>query len=309
MPCNCPNNDYIKSVVNGVVICTRITEQLNVECPSGCTLVMDVSGNAKCNCIDYKPQIIKNTISKVEINSVNFKDVSWTVSFSPVMGSWISFYSFKPNYYINHNNYFQSGLNEPSDANEFGLWSHGLTNKSYNVFYGKKYPFTIEYPVKDDFTDKTIQSVSLFTEAVRYHNEYDYAPSIDLTFNKSVIYNNIHCSGMLNLIPEPNRIFNTKKYPKTNTDGTQDIMIINPDSDKWNYNYFYNRVKSNTANTPFIIKDENQIDLEVNNNAVSFIGKNILARINGNYFLNRLTYDKDSRFKILFKFATSKSEV
>lgn len=309
MSCKCPSG-YIESVVLGTVICTKTTEILEIECPEGGELVIDpITGNAKCNCVEYVDPIIKNTIQKIEINSEHFKDVSFTISYSPVLGSWMSFYSFKPNYYINHNNYFQTGLNNPFDNDEFGLWSHGLTNKSYNVFYGKKYPFTIEYPIKDDFINKTLQTVSLYTEARRYHNEYDFAPKLGLTFNKSIIYNNVDTSGNLNLIPEANRTINSAKYPKTNNNLSQDIIIINQESDKWNYNYFYNRVKSNLANIPIINKDTNQIDLTVNRDAVSFLGKSILERMQGNYFLNRITYDKDSRFNLIFKFATSSSEV
>ena len=127
--------------------------------------------------------------------------------------------------------------------------------------------------------------------------------------NKSIIYNNIVCSGELNIKPEKSRYSNSKNYPKTNTNNTQDIMVLNTDNDKWEYNYFYNRVKNSKNNIPFILKDDNQIDLAVNSEAISFGGKRLLERLNGDYFLNRLTYEKDSRFKMIFKFATNTSEI
>ena len=76
-----------------------------------------------------------------------FKDVSLTVAYSPIMQSWVSFYDFKPNYYISHNDYFQTGMST-IDTQQSGLWSHLLTNKSYQVFYGQRYPWTIEYTLK-----------------------------------------------------------------------------------------------------------------------------------------------------------------
>ena len=310
-----------------------------------------------------------------------FKDVSWTVSYSPILGSWLSFYSFKPNFYINHNSYFQTGINScsipatlycttyyltntsgvtnwsgvacdgnstpisgtftdgqtetlpcmitgslvytnaeikgqldcasPTPPASFGtsLWSHLLTNKSYQVFYGDKYPFTIEYGIKDEYLTKTFYNVHLWVEARRYHNNYDYASDIGITFNKALVYNNIGTSGDLNLIPEANRITNSKKYPKTNANNTQDIMITNSDRFRWSYNYFYNRVKNNTSNTPFLLRDDNQIELFTNPSIVSFKGKPMLERITGNWFLNRITYDKDSRYSLIFKFTSSQSEI
>lgn len=310
MICNCPSEDYIQSIVEGVVVCTRTIVLEGKECPQGCTLVLDqLTGNAYCDCVEEVDPIIKNVLLPVAIDETTFRDVSWTIAFSPIMNSWIGYYSFKPNYYISHNNYFQTGINNPTDETEFGLWSHLLTNKSYGVFYGKKYGFEIEYPIKDDLVGKTLQNVNLFTEVRRYHNNYDFAPDVNLSFNKSIIYNNTHCSGYLNLIPEKNRSYAFNDYPKTNNDGTQDIMLINSDVDKWSYNYFYNRVKSNFNNLPFIEKDENQIQMFLNPNAVSFKGKSFLERIEGNYFLNRLTYDMDSRLSIIFKLSTSSSEI
>lgn len=307
MICNCPSEDYSQVEIEGIVYCVKNIEIPNIECPEGCTLVIDEDDNAHCDCEEQIDPIITNVLVPISPSGAGFKDVSWTISFSPVMGSWLSFYSFKPNYYISHNNYFQTGIN--SQGSEFGLWSHLLTNKSYQVFYGKKYPFEIEYPVKSDYVNKTLQSVALNTEVKRYHNEYDYAPNISMTFDKSIIYNNLACSGELNLKPEKSRISNSKNYPKTNTDGTQDIMILNTDNDKWEYNYFYNRVKDNKNNIPFVLKDDNQIDLYLNSQAISFKGKSLLERMHGDYFLNRLTYNKDSRFKMLFKFATNTTEI
>jgi hypothetical protein len=310
MNCTCPEGYELTPIqVFPFQECTKITVLTDIQCPEGCTLVLTQDGNAHCNCLEVVEPILTNVVVPVEINPNDFEDVSWTVAYSPVLGSWMSFYSFKPNYYINHNNYFQTGMNVTSDYSEFGLWSHLLTNKSYQVFYGKKQPFTVEYPIKEEFVTKTLNNVQIWTEAKRYHNDYDYATSIGLTFNKSMIYNNIVCSGNINLIPEKTKTANSKNYPKTNTNGTQDIMITNPDGFKWNYDYFYNRVKSNTNNIPFLLQDKNQIDKFVNSNAVSFKGKALLERMVGDWFLNRITYDKDSRYSIALKFTLNESDI
>jgi hypothetical protein len=240
-------------------------------------------------------------------DSQYFKDVSWTISYSPILGSWMSFYDFKPNYYINHQNYFQTGVN--SINTDFGLWSHLLTNKSYLVFYGRKYSFDVEYVTKSEQITKKFNNVELWTEAKRYHNAYDFAFSPEITFNKVMIHNNITCSGDLNLIPQKNNLFRNRDYPKTNSNNTQDILITNKDNFKWAFDYFFNRVKSNVTNQPFILNDENQIEKEVNPQAVSFKGKRLLDRLEGDWNLVRLKYDKDSRYHLNFKFSLNEQNI
>lgn len=236
-----------------------------------------------------------------------FKDVGWTIAFYPYLGAWGSFYDYKPNYYISHQDYFQSGINSVNRDN--GLWSHSLTNKSHLVFYGKKFDFQVEYPVKSDNAVKKLNNIELWTEAVRYHNEYDFAFTPLLTFNKVMVHNHVVCSGNLNLVPQKNNLAYNKNYPKTNADNTQDILITNKDNFRWSFDYMFNRVKSNVNNAPFINYDENQIEKFVNNQAVSFKGKPILDRLEGDYFLTRLSYDKDSRYRLTFKFGLNESDI
>ena len=252
----------------------------------------------------------KYFLGEVEVSLTDetyFESVSWTIAYSPVLGSWMSFYDFKPNYYISHNNYFQTGINKQGD--EFGLWSHLLTNKSYGVFYGNKYSFDVEYPIKAEYVTKRLNSVELWTEAKRYHNEYDWAINPMITFNKSLIHNNVVCSGYLNLIPQKNNFVQNKNYPKTNSDNTQDILITNKDNFKFSYNYFYNRVLSNTSNVAFINYDKNQIEKYLDGSIVQFKGKRLLDPLSGDFFLNRVSFDKDSRYSLTLKFTLNKTEV
>ena len=181
MNCNCPSEEYVPTVVGNTLICTKTTSISNVTCPPGCVTVILEDGNAKCECTESTEPNYTDSYTPIDITPEHFEDVSWTVAYSPTMGTWISFYGFKPNYYVNHNNYFQTGINNSSDPTEFGIWSHLLTNKSYQVFYGKKQPFVVEYPIKEEFVTKTLSSVQLWTEARRYHNEYDYFENIGLT--------------------------------------------------------------------------------------------------------------------------------
>lgn len=265
---------------------------------------------------DYKPLkamkfedgvFKKLTNEELELtNTEYFEDVSFTVAYSLTANAWISYYDFKPNYYINHNNYFQTGINVTSDDSEFGLWSHLLSNKSYGVFYGKKYEIGLEYPTINNYSSKTFESVELWGEALRYHNEYDYAYHNDIFFNKINIYNNRESSGNLRLIPQK-VLSDNRKYPKT-VNGFQEVLITNT-NDRWNLNYIYNRVKSESLNQPLWIWDSNQIKKSINKKVVSFTGKKVLERMRGNYFLNYLGYDTDSRFELSFKWAITNEDL
>lgn len=229
-----------------------------------------------------------------------FKDVSWTIAYKPIDGQWVSYYSFHPDIYVNHHDYFQTGLNYSATSSEIGLWSHLLTNRSYNVFYGKKYPFILEVPFKNENVNKLFQSAEIYTEAKRFDNSYGFSVNRYITFNKAVIYNNTNNSGLLNLVPQKNNLVTNSKYPITNSDNTQDILITSQD-EEWNINYFYNRMKDDDNNIPMWIKDTNDIDKTINQKAVSFYGKKVLERFRGDWAILRLIYDKDSRYNLMYK--------
>jgi len=235
------------------------------------------------------------------------QDVSWTLSYKTEKGGWESYMDFKPNYYVGYSDYFQSGINQTQDSTEYGIWSHLLTNRSKQVFYGKKYPWIIEYPTKNDYVNKKLESITLWTEAKRYHNEYDYAPDDRITFNKVVVFSDRENSGNLNLIPNTGLLSQLSKYPITRAN-EQDILITQ-NNKKWTFNHIYNRVKSNRNNVPLFLYDENQINKQVNTSAVSFYGKNVLEQMSSEVFLIRLTQDKTSQYDLEFKFASQKEEI
>lgn len=229
-----------------------------------------------------------------------FKEVSWTATYKPETGSWESYMSYTPNYYINHSDYFQSGMNSNDDT--FGLWSHLLTNKSFRVFYGQKYPYVFEYPVKSEYISKRLESFSWNAQLRRYHNAYDFAVIEANPFTAVTIYNNYENSGELIPVLSNGTLSQSSKYPITNSDNTQDVLI-SYDNYRYNLNYFYNRVKSNTNNQPVWLWDENQIDKTINSKAVSFFGKSTLERLKGNFFMVRLERDGNTNYDLDFRWS------
>jgi len=304
MNCNCPEG-YIKSTEEGRVICTKTTTVVPV-CPDGCTLEI-VAGELICNCYNEADPSQEGIPLAVELTDpLYFEDVSFTVAYSLNTNSWVSYYDFKPNYYISQNNHFQTGLNVSADSNELGLWSHLLTNRSYGVFYGKKYEIGIEYPIINSYASKTLEDMEIWADGGRYHNEFDYAYDGRIMFNKLRVFNNKEGTGNLVLVPQ-RHIRDIRNYPKTYAD-YQEILATNSDN-RWKVNYLYNRVLYEGNNQPILHWDTNQIHKTFNDKIVKFKGKRVLEPMRGEYFLVYLGYDLDSRYVMEFKWATNKEDL
>jgi hypothetical protein len=244
-------------------------------------------------------------LPKIELtNQEYFKDVSWTMAFSPILGKWISYYDFKPNYYIAQKNYFQTGINYSTTIadsqykqTEFGLWSHLLTNRSYQVFYGKAYKFEIDFPVQNKGGKRVLETITYDMEALRYHNDYDFSETSKIGMDELVVYNNTNNSGLLKLITQTN-VAQNRNYPNTVGNNYQEILQTN-DEGVWNINYFFNRVKNQDSNVNPWIQDDNQIDKELNKKAVSFYGKKVLERMRGQEFAINLKSSDTLHKKII----------
>ena len=240
-------------------------------------------------------------LNKVELTDTSyFEDVSWTLTYRPEAQSWESYMSYTPNYYINHTDYFQSGINSNDDRN--GLWSHLLSNKSYRVFYGERFPYIFEYPVKNEYFSKKLEDFSWNARVKRFHNEYDHATIETNPFTGLTVYNSYDNSG--NIVPIENNgtLSQLSRYPNTTAENTQEVLISYSDY-RYNLNYMYNRVKSNTNNYPQWLWDKNQILKTINPNAVAFKGKKVLERLKGDYFVVRLESDIDSNYDMEFMWA------
>lgn len=252
-----------------------------------------------CVCYEYASPSIEYNKELIDLNNPEFfKEVSWTIAYNPQFGTFSSFQDYLPNYYINHHDFFSSGRRDLES-----IWSHNLTNKSFGVYYGTKHAMEIETLTKA-MDGSYLGTVSLFTEAKRYYDNQDFYINRDLTFNRSVIYNKRHCSGMLDLDLILGGTRALSMYPIAVSETEQRILITKTEN-RFNYSYFFDRVVRD-KNLPFIKNDDNQIKIELGN--VSFNQKlngKQLPRLFGDFFLNRLYYDTDSRFAMTIKLQKS----
>ena len=263
--------------------------------------------------LDYKKihcDVTYNTILKqFEVNGekVDLSDTryfcnkSWTASYNFPLKSWVSFHSFTPNFYIEDINSFDSGINS-ADCKASSLWAHNLTNKSYQVYYGILYPFTIEILSTPDPQGNVLNSVEYDCTVLRYHNSYDAFYNRTITFNKAWVYNERQHSGELELIPRnENDLYSSISYPKVVNNKIQ-ILVTNKDN-KWRFNQFHDAVNSQTGNLPFINYTCNNADKQLNLKAFNYF-KNDFNKppIRGKQNRIRLINDDKSNFNFIFNF-------
>jgi hypothetical protein len=176
-----------------------------------------------------------------------FCDVSFTISYSFISKSWVSFHSYLPNYYIGGTNEFYTGRNDLGSA-----WLHNIAEATYNNFYGTIEPYIIEVPFAYKYQDEILQSVKDYSKVNKMINAHTYIQTNNNFFNKAVVYNDQQCSGVLNLIPKPlNNLSSYLQYPKYNAD-SKDILFVKSDN-FYNYNGFWDIVKD--YNEPIWLPD------------------------------------------------------
>lgn len=309
MSCTCNDITCSQIDIEGIAYCSCEIIIAGIECDPSCTTIILENGNVVCGCTDIVSPAIEVTKVPISVTDEDwFEDVSFTLAFSPILNSWLSFYSFAPNYYIGHQNYFQTGLNSPADEEERGLWSHLLTTQSYQVFYGKKQPWIIDYTTKLAYDSKVLDSVEFNITTRRFHDRYDWAEIENSPISSVVIYNNTANSGELKLINNTGVLNLLGKYPLTATNGTNQEILTTHKTDSWFINYFYNRVLDSNRNLPLWKWDVNQINKTINYDIVKFKGKPILEKMKGLFFNVRLKQDQESRFQYIYKFGVTQEK-
>jgi len=234
-----------------------------------------------------------------------FEDCSWTVAYTPTgnpqTSTWISFYSFLPDYYVAHQNYFSSGINYGEGQ---GFWNHLLgNNQTFQVFYGKLYPWIIELPVKSNLQTKMYEDFSYRLDVRRYSNEYDYG-YFEGNFNEAVFYNDRESTGLLKFTTQdPNNQRQRIDFPKYTNSGVE--VIATKEDYVWSVNYFFDNVRENHTQ-PLWFNALNNMEKTLNPIAFDY-RYTFKNHIRGQYLKARLIQNKESRLKFIFEHSVSGS--
>ncbi|XAI97387.1 hypothetical protein [Leptolyngbya phage Lbo-JY46] len=225
-----------------------------------------------------------------------FCDASWTRSYSFLTQSWNSFFSFTPNYYIENIENFETGIQKNSRSS---VWSHNISNKSYQVYYGKKYPFIVEFITNKGALNNYITSIEFVTEAIRYHNDQDYFYNNNVTFNKAIVYNEKQSTGLLELIKSnKDDLSQFINYPKNKPTSTE-ILISNSEN-FWRINDLFDISKSEINNLPLMLSDCANVDKKINQKAIDQFKPDFdKGRIRARQSKVRLIQDEFTNYKLI----------
>lgn len=267
--------------------------------------------------VQYNPQTKQFYIFDGEIdrtvdlqNSKYFCNKGWTISYNFYTKSWVSFHSYVPNFYVQNIDTFDSSHTSLSSKIIAGhrtlvktqkTYTHNATNKSYQVFYGKLYPFIVEFQSQQSLTKNFLNSVQFELDSIRYHNEFDTFYNQLKTFNKAIIYNNTQTSGLLHLKVSNPEDLTEIDYPKRVNDGYE-ILITNSENN-WGFNDFWDVTRNQFTNVPIFNYDCSNVNKSLNTKALDY-DKNDFDRagIRNNMCRVRLINDKESNYKMIFTF-------
>jgi hypothetical protein len=260
--------------------------------------------------VEYQGDLFYDKVNKKHIlptDETYFCNKSFTISYSPLYKDFISFHSFTPNYYSPNQNYYSSGINYSTtqDDSENGLWNHNLTNKSFQVYYGKLYPYIQEYSVASKAQNKVLNNVESITEFRRFQDNLSSAMVLGKFFNKALIYNQNQTTGLLELVnKDKNNLFQVTQYPKQKPN-SREILTENIEN-IYRFNDFYN-VAIHQNGQPIMIYPCSQPYSELNPEAISYKAQYLKDLMRSDWMSIRLINDKYSNYQILSRFTFSQT--
>ena len=237
-----------------------------------------------------------------------FQDASWTASYDPKSKMWVSFHDWHPTLTM-------AGKTHLISVNNDKAWMHNIRCDSYCNFYGKDYPFDIEFVSSTGQQVSSVRNVEYLLEVYRMHNDCrDKFHVLDANFDYAVVYNSEQTSGLLHLnaVNRSNPI-NMLGYPQV----TSNHIEINYSKveQKYRFNQFWDVTKDRGENNPNINlpmfnTSPNGYAYDVNPGYVDY-GKYSLERKKFRHNINRVLLRKSlsNDQKFLFKISNLKTQI
>lgn len=160
-------------------------------------------------------------------------EASWTLSYSLKNGSWKTFHSFLPQFYIHTPEKFFSFI-----TGNDNIWRHNRPNH-YQNYYGQREPFIIDFIANLVPGETSIYNhIRLLTEASKFDANTDtFSDERFITFNKAIFYNTRQCSGEVELqVKDVNG--SPANYMEQQIQDLIDTIIIDRNERDWTLNDF-----------------------------------------------------------------------
>ena len=238
-------------------------------------------------------------------NPLAFEDASWTMSYDPKSQMWLSFHDWKPTFVLPGKAHFMT-------VDTKSIWKHNVRCDSYANFYGKDYPFEVEFVSATGQQVNSIRNVEYLLEMYKTHNNCsDKFHVLDENFDQAIIYNSEQISGLLELGIKPkNNPVAALSFPQIQPNSIK--ILYSKEENKYRFNQFWDITKdrgefNTTVNQPMFITKSNGYQYEINPQYVNY-SKVALERKKFRHNVNRvwLRKSKSGDLKILFKISNQK---
>jgi hypothetical protein len=238
-------------------------------------------------------------------NTLAFEDASWTMSYDPKSETWLSFHDWKPTFLLPGRSHFMS-------VNTNSIWKHNVRCDSYANFYGKDYPFEIEFISATGQQVNSVRNMEYLLEVYKTHNNCaDKFHVLDENFDQAIIYNSEQISGLLELSIKPkNNPVAALAFPQVQPNSIK--ILYSKEENKYRFNQFWDITKDRgefggNVNQPMFITKSNGYQFEINPQYVNYT-KATLERKKFRHHVNKVLLRKlkSGDLKILFKISNQK---
>jgi hypothetical protein len=237
-------------------------------------------------------------------NPLAFEDASWTISYDPKSQTWLSFHDWNPTFTIPGKSHFMS-------VDTKSIWKHNVRCDSYANFYGKDYPFEVEFVSATGQQVNSVRNIEYLLEVYKTHNNCaDKFHVLDQNFDQAIIFNSEQVSGLLelNLKPKNNPVA-ALSFPQIQANSIR--ILFSKEENKYRFNQFWDVTKDrgefNSVNVPMFNTKANGYQYEINSQYINY-SKAALERKKFRHNVNKvwLRKVKSGDLKMLFKISNQK---
>ena len=165
-------------------------------------------------------------------NEEYFENKSFTISFSLLSNTWVSFHSYLPLFYYSDQHNFYSSIGTTN------LYKHNIIG-NHQKFYGTDYPYILEtVSVSNPLTTRLWEDITLETYARTWDaTNKDYYDVRWKTFNYVTLYNSRQTTGELEMIVKDTQADPEDYYEQQTTNSNTSIVVDRKERD-WHINDF-----------------------------------------------------------------------
>jgi hypothetical protein len=171
-------------------------------------------------------------------DSTYFNDISWTLSYSLLDKSFVSWHDWHPNWVVQKDNHFFTVKGD-------SVWKHNESYNSYCNFYGVDHPFEIEFVTSSGQQIETIRSIEYLLEVYKYKNfGRDRFHVFNENFDRLIVHNSEQISPLLNINKPSQNPEENLEFPRKNTKNSVSYDILSyKEENKYRINQFWDTVK------------------------------------------------------------------